>query len=83
MKARGKTRVLDIESSFIENTRLGSIEGGTKVLDIVNGDSHENTNLKYIKMESNVINSILVNVVDSITKRSINITGKPYVTVQF
>ena len=62
------TKVLDIECSFIETTRLGSIEGGTKVLDIVNGDSHENTNLKYIKLESNVINSIFVNVVNSITK---------------
>ena len=77
------TRVLDIECSFIETTRIGSIEGGTKVLDIVNGDSSENTNLKYIKLESNVSKSILVNIADSITKRSINITRKPYVTVQF
>ena len=59
------------------------IEGGTKVLYIVNGDSHENTNRKYIKLESNVINSIFVNVVNSITKRSITITGRLYVIVQF
>ena len=78
-----RPRVLNIECWFIAATRLGSIEGVTKVLDIVNGDSHENTDLKYIKLESNVINSIFVDIVDSITKRSINTTGRPYVIAQF
>ena len=45
-------KVLDIDCSFIETTRLGNINGGTRVLDVVNADSHENTNLKYLKLEN-------------------------------
>ena len=68
---------------FYRNYEAKSIEGGTKVLDIVSGDSHENSTLKYIKLETNVITSILVNIVDSITKRPITINGRSYVTVHF
>ena len=73
--------VLDIDCSFIETTRFGNINGGTRVLDVVNADSHENTNLKYLKLETNVINSILINILDSTTKVHPVVFGNPYIVV--
>ena len=74
-------KVLDIDCSFIERTRLSNINGGTRALDVVNAYSHENANLKYIKLESTVINSILVNIQDSVTKLHPIVFEKSYIVV--
>ena len=57
-------KTLDVR---LKQKDIGNMNGETRVLDIVSRNSHENTNLMYIKLESYVINSILVNIVDSVT----------------
>ena len=64
-------KVIDIECSLVQTTRLGKMEGGTRVMDIVREREHENINPKYIKLESRIINSVVLNFVDSETKKKI------------
>ena len=69
-------KVIDNECSLVQTTRLGKMEGGTRVMDIVQDREHENINPKYIKLESRIINSVFLNCVDSETKTKIrNITN--------
>ena len=68
--------LIDIECSLVQTTRLGKMEGGTRVMDIAREREHENINPKYIKLESRIINSVFLNFVDTETKENIrNITG--------
>ena len=68
--------VNDTECSFVQTTRLGKMDGGTRVMDIVQEREHENINPKYIKLKSRIINSVFLNFVDSATKKkSRNITN--------
>ena len=75
-------KLIDIECSLVKTTRLRKMEGGTRVMDIVREREHENINPKYIKLESRIINSVVLNCVDSETKKKIrNITGDVVIVV--
>ena len=75
-------KVIDIECSLVQTTRLGKMEGGTRVMDIVREREHENINPKYIKLESRIINSVFLNFVDSETTKKIrNITNDVVIVV--
>ena len=75
-------KLINIECSLVQTTRLGKMEGGTRVMDIVREREHENINPKYIKLESRIINSVFLNFVDSETKKKIrNITNDVVIVV--
>ena len=75
-------KLIDIECSLVQTTRLGKMEGGTRVMDIVREREHENINPKYIKLDSRIINSVFLNFVDSETKKKIrNITNDVVIVV--
>ena len=63
--------VIDIECSLVQTTLLRKMEGGMRVMDIVQEREHENINPKYIKLESRIINSVFLKFVDSETKKKI------------
>ena len=74
--------LIDIECRLVQTTRLGKMEGGTRVMDIVCEREHENINPKYIKLKSRIITSLFLNFVDSkITKKIRNITGDVVIVV--
>ena len=75
-------KLIDVECSLVQTTRLGKMEGGIRVMDIVREREHENINPKYIKLESRIINSVFLNFVDSETKKKIrNITNDVVIVV--
>ena len=76
-----ESKLLDIVCSLIETTRLGKKEGGTRVMDIVNVDDHENRNLKFFKLETLEIDSISVEIVDSVTKENVYIERIPFIVI--
>ena len=66
-------KLIDIECSLVQTTRLGKMQGGTRVMDIVREREHENIDPKYIKLESRIINSVFLNFVDTETKKKLEI----------
>ena len=74
-------KFLDVVCSLIETTRLGRREGGTRVMDVVNVDNHENINLKYFKLETVEIDSISMEIIDSVTKEDVYIERIPFIVI--
>ena len=65
--------LIDIECSLVQTTRLGKMEGGPRVMDIVREREHENIHPKYIKLESRIINSVFLNFVDLKLRKKLEI----------
>ena len=78
---KGDGILFDVECSLIETTRLGTMQGGTKVLDVLNANGHENVHPKYLKVETVSANYIFVKLVKSSDKLRVVITGKPYIVI--
>ena len=82
-KSKGLTerKFLDVVCSLIETTRLGKKEGGTRVMDVVNVNKHENINLKYFTLEATEIDSMSMEIVDSVTKENVYIERIPFIVI--
>ena len=78
---KGGDIIFDVECRLIETTRLGTMQGGTKVLDVVNANGHENVHPKYLKLETVSANYIFVKHNKSSDKLRVVITGKPYIVI--